>query len=123
MEAITQQFIVPVIPTASPRKKAVYPWEQTNLFNLCQQLYELAVQTGFTGSFNEFRAHFGEFLESDTSVIGYDDYTGEYTVTPLPNVEQILRTRGKNLKHDVVIEQIPYFETSNQAGGYTVTIG
>lgn len=123
MEAITQQFVLPVMPTAESRLPVVYPWEQTNLFNLCQQLYELAARTGYKGTFDEFKNCFGMYLESGDSIIDYDMYTGQYDVTPLPNVEQILRTRNMVLKHDIVIEPIPYAEVSNTAGGKTVTIG
>ena len=123
MEAITQQFILPVIPKVEPRLPIVYPWEQTNLFNLCQQLFELAAQTGFTGSFDDFKARFGAYLENDEIVIDYDIYSGQYLVTPLPNIEQILRTQNKVVTEDIVINPIPYAEVSNLAGGKTVTIG
>ena len=119
MEAITKQFILPVMPQQPAAKPSVYPWERTNLFVLCQQLYQLAAKTGYLGTFEDF----GEYLESGDSIIDYDAYTGQYEVTPLPNVEQILRTRHKVLKHDVVIQPIPYYETTNDAGGYTVIIG
>ena len=124
MNAVTQQFILPITPTTTQKKlPIVYPWEQTNLYNLCLQLYELARNTGYESSFDEFKAHFGEYLESDMSVVGVDEYNGQYTVTPLPTLEQILRTSNKLLKHDIVIDPIPYSQTSNLAGGYTVTIG
>lgn len=51
------------------------------------------------------------------------DYDGGYDVTPLPFTETILQTSGKTLARDVVVEEIPYFETSNESGGYTVIIG
>ena len=101
----------------------IYPWETTNLYNLCMQLYTLAKNTGYTDTFDEFKAHFGAYLESGDSIINVNEYTGQYNITPLPNVEQILRTDNKILKHDIVIEPIPYYETSNEAGGYTVIIG
>lgn len=123
MEAITQQFVLPVMPQQPAAKASVYPWEHTNLFILCQQLYGLAAKTGYLGTFEEFKEHFGEYLESGDSIIDYDAYTGQYEVTPLPNVEQILRTHNKVLKHDIVIQPIPYYETTNDAGGYTVIIG
>lgn len=123
MEAITQQFVIPVAPKVEPKLPVVYPWEQTNIFNLCQQLYELAAQTGYHGTFDEFRHYFGEYLESGDSIIDYDEYQGQYTCTPLPTVEQILRTRNKVLKHDIVIDPIPYSEVSNTAGGITCIIG
>ena len=33
------------------------------------------------------------------------------------------KTKNKLLKEDVIVEQIPYYETTNDAGGYTVIIG
>ena len=123
MEAITQRFAIPITPSTSAKLPVVYPWEQTNLFNLCQQLYQLARNTGYTESFDVFKYSFGTYLESDGSLIDYDIYTGKYTVTALPEVEQILRTQNKILKNDIVIKPIPYFEVSNEAGGITVSIG
>lgn len=123
MEAIKKQFILPVQPQVAPRLPVVYPWENTTLYNLCVQLYELAHKTGYEGTLEEFKAHFGEYLNSDGSLIHFDEYTGEYTVTPLPTVEQILRTSNKLLVRDIVIDPIPYAEVSNDAGGTTVIIG
>ena len=123
MEAITKQFILPARPQVIAQAPCIYPWENTNLFNLCQQLYQLAANTGYNGTFDEFKISFGTYLESDGSLIDYDIYTGEYTVTALPEVEQILRTRNKILTHDIVIEPIPQHEVDNKAGGRTVTIG
>lgn len=124
MNAITKQFVLPIPPQPpKPQMPIIYPWETTNLYTLCMQLYELARNTGYTGTFDEFKSHFGAYLESGDSIINVNEYTGQYTVTPLPNVEQILRTDNKILKHDIVVEPIPYYETSNDAGGYTVIIG
>ena len=123
MEALTRRFGVPMMPAQPANLKVVYPWETTNIYNLCQQLFELASKTGYLGTFEEFKTHFGEYLESGSSIIDYDIYTGQYQVTPLPNVEQILRTQNRLLKHDIIIEQIPYYETTNLAGGYTAIIG
>lgn len=123
MDALTRRFVVPIMPEQLANLKVIYPWEQTNIYNLCQQLFELAAHTGYTGTFDEFKQHFGEYLESSDIIIDYDEYTGQYQVTPLPNVEQILRTKNKVLKQDVIIEQIPYYETTNLAGGYTAIIG
>lgn len=123
MEALTQRFVVPIMPEQPANLKVVYPWETTNIMIICQQLFELAAKTGYKGTFEEFKEHFGDYLESGDSIIDYDEYTGQYTVSPLPNVKQILRTRNKVLRHDVVVNEIPYYETSNSAGGYTVIIG
>lgn len=123
MDMVTKQFILPVQPTAEPKMPIIYPWENTNLYNLCMQLYELAHNTGYTDTFEEFKTHFGEYLNSDGSLINYDIYTGQYEVTALPEVEQILRTEKKILLSDIVVKPIPYYEVSNDAGGITVSIG
>lgn len=53
--------------------------------------------------------------------IGYEDYSGPYTVTQ--KVEsQSLSTADKHLLHDITIEPIPYYEVSNQ-NGKTIIIG
>ena len=51
-----------------------------------------------------------------------DYYTGEYVVRPSTD-EQVLQTSNKLMSRDVLVEEIPYFETSNPSGGYTVIIG
>ena len=56
-------------------------------------------------------------------VINKKTYKGSYQVTPLPYVDQMLRTNDKVMEDDLVVEQIPYHKTSNDAGGYTFTIG
>ena len=52
----------------------------------------------------------------------YEQYEGEYSVSP-KFTEQTLPTAKKILTEDVRVEEIPYFEVSNNAGGTTVTIG
>jgi hypothetical protein len=49
-------------------------------------------------------------------------YEGEYEVTPKFEA-QTLKTADRLLTKDVIIEEIPYAEVSNNAGGTTVTIG
>lgn len=67
----------------------------------------------------------------DTDVLSFDietappmgdPYTGTYLVTPLPNASQELQTANKTLSRNVVIEEIPYYETHNEYGS-TVYIG
>lgn len=48
-------------------------------------------------------------------------YTGPYTVTPKVEA-QTLETARKLMTDDVNIKAIPFFETSNNAGGETVYI-
>lgn len=50
-------------------------------------------------------------------------YDGVYQVIPLPELDIILETANKRMLDDVVVKEIPYYQVSNQAGGYTVTIG
>lgn len=58
--------------------------------------------------------------------IGEGDYTpayeGEYNVTPLAFQETTLKTKDKKLNQNIVIKEIPYYETTNQGGGSTVYI-
>ena len=51
------------------------------------------------------------------------EYEGAYIVTPLPFAETVLPTTGKRMADDVTVLEIPYYETSNPYGGYTVNIG
>ena len=50
-------------------------------------------------------------------------YTGRYEVTPMADIAQVLNTNNKIMEDNVTVEKIPYAETSNAAGGYTVIIG
>lgn len=52
----------------------------------------------------------------------YEEYKGDYVVTPRVS-EQKLATADKVLNNDVVVREIPYAEVSNLTGGKTVTIG
>ena len=123
--AITQRFIVPPTPTTIAEKKYIYPWEHTELMVLCKRLYEFAVSSGFIGSLDEFKTRFGSYLEAHEIVNpeDFERYKGEYEITPLPLVEQILNTNHKLLEDNVVIQPIPYHQVDNIAGGRTVTIG
>ena len=56
-------------------------------------------------------------------VVNKREYKGSYQVTPLPLVDQVLRTTDKVMVQDLVVKQIPFHKTSNDAGGYTFTIG
>ncbi len=51
-----------------------------------------------------------------------DYYTGTYAVRP-SSEEQTLPTKNRMMSKDVLVEEIPYFETTNESGGYTVIIG
>lgn len=52
---------------------------------------------------------------------GRDPYVGSYEATPTA-YEQALPTAGKSMARDVTVHAVPYFETSNESGGMTVSI-
>lgn len=49
-------------------------------------------------------------------------YDGPYQVTPR-KVEQVLDTKNKSMRDDIVVDPITYLEVSNPQGGKTATIG
>lgn len=66
-------------------------------------------------------------LEIETNIVVDPSYIpaydGSYEVTPLANTETILETAGRRMEDDVTVRKIPYYETTNESGGYTVIIG
>ena len=52
-----------------------------------------------------------------------EDYQGEYFVVPLAQQQTTLLTQGKRLYDNVTVDKIPYYQTTNLSGGYTVYIG
>lgn len=50
-----------------------------------------------------------------------DVYEGTYVITPTTS-EQSMATRHKMMADDVTVHAIPYFETSNDSGGITISI-
>lgn len=52
-----------------------------------------------------------------------ETYAGPYEVTPLVASEVVLETRKKLMRDDVTVRKVPQYEVSNDAGGYTLTIG
>ena len=53
--------------------------------------------------------------------VEHDLYAGPYTVVPDQSM-QVLETDKKNMAANVIVEPIPYYETSNEKGT-TVYIG
>lgn len=49
-------------------------------------------------------------------------YDGDYNVTPLAFQEVKLKTKDKKLIEDIVVKEVPYYETTNLSGGNTVYI-
>lgn len=54
-------------------------------------------------------------------LFGGTPYDGSYEVTPTSG-EQILPTRSKTMRDDLTVHAVPYNETTNDSGGYTVSI-
>lgn len=64
-------------------------------------------------------------LSGDISIpfeIPTDPYEGEYTVASKPFKAKTIPTQGLKMLHDIVVLEIPYYETGNESG-YTVYIG
>lgn len=49
------------------------------------------------------------------------EYDGPHEVTPTAQ-EQTLATTNRLLRRDLTVHKVPYFETSNESGGVTVSI-
>lgn len=50
-----------------------------------------------------------------------ESYPGPYEVIPTSQ-EQSLHTADKHMRSDVTVHKVPYYETSNESGGFTVSI-
>ena len=81
-----------------PRPRAaglgiIYPWENTNMSILVQQLFTLAASSGFNGTENDFKEHFGAFLTSKQILFDtFDNFpeTGEENYLYFDMDEKIL---------------------------------
>lgn len=56
------------------------------------------------------------------SSVKHEIYEGPCEITPDAFAPQILPTENKLLTQDVVVEKVPYYETSNNHDGVTVYI-
>ena len=54
--------------------------------------------------------------------VRYPTYEGMYTITPSSTDEQVLPTEYRVLKDDIVVQKIPYYETTNIQNGLTAYI-
>ena len=45
-----------------------------------------------------------------------DEYDGDYEVTPLAHEAVVLPTAQKQMRDDVTVFKVPYFETTNEHG-------
>lgn len=67
----------------------------------------------------EWRLNVSAENEDESSDEEHEHYTGTYQVTPKAFQSQTLETADKVLSNDVVIGEIPYYQTSNNSGGIT----
>lgn len=42
----------------------IYPWENTSLTSLLKQLFTIAANSGYLGTENDFKSHFGSYLQN-----------------------------------------------------------
>lgn len=80
---------------------------------------KLETNSNIKGLINSANHLEGKIIAGGTAV--YPDYEGTYDVIPKTE-SQTLNTQNKILREDMLIESIPYFETSNQYGN-TIYIG
>lgn len=73
-------------------------------------------------NFSAHKQTFSAGYDSLQAIHKNEVYEGSYRVTPRVS-NQTLDTANKLMKSDVVIEEIPYAEVSNNSGGKTATIG
>lgn len=58
----------------------------------------------------------------NAEIVNVDLYEGSYDVVSLADNDQTLDTKNKMCTDDITVRKVPYFETSNLSGGYTVYI-
>jgi len=65
-----------------------------------------------------------EFISEiqNLSMGNYDFFEGNYEIIP-KIIPQNLETKGKVMKNNINIREIPYYEVSNDSSGNTVYIG
>lgn len=81
----------------------------------------LSPVAGLTGTLSPPRGLTG--ILTIPRVLDAEYYTGEYEVTPQARSNVVLDTSGKLMTDNVTVLEIPYYETTNPAGGYTAIIG
>lgn len=64
---------------------------------------------------------FGSLSGKLSAVIDFNAYSGEYEVVPNAFNTQVLPTANKVLKKDIVVQKVPYFETSNNSKDLKLT--
>lgn len=81
----------------------------------------LASVSNLVGTLTEVSSLTGYINAS--SINDFENYNGEYTIVPASNDEQVLDTQNKVLRENIVVEKVPFYETSNLSNGVTAYIG
>ncbi len=90
--------------------KKVYPWDKYDISLIMGWLYEQAKQTGFVGTYEDFKLRYGAFVEAaDPAQIEdlIQNYEGAYHITPLLGIKQTLETKNKVLNQNITVDAIP----------------
>lgn len=74
-----------------------------------------AVMECYKAQISEYEWRLNVAAENDD----IEAYTGSYEVTPMAYSVQSLDTSGKVLSEDIVVNEVPYYQTSNSSGGVT----
>ena len=78
----------------------------------------LQYRDGVLSSSGSFQGELGVFLKEGLP----DGYTGETTVIPRARNDIVLPTKDTVVLEDITVKQVPYYATSNEAGGNTIYI-
>lgn len=58
----------------------------------------------------------GMSISAEYAIAGVEAYAGEYEVIPKARESQTLETKDKLMEENVLIFEVPYFQTSNEYG-------
>lgn len=78
----------------------------------------LQYHDGFLSGSGSFQGEMGVFMNAGMP----DAYEGETTVIPKAREDIVLPTRDTVVREDITVKQVPYYATSNEAGGKTIYI-
>ena len=109
----------------TPPTGALLPWLQANATR--QVVEYLTTETDLIKVANAIRAKSGttaklSFPDGFVQAIGGEEYDGDYKVTP-KFTEEVLKTKNKIMKDNVLVYPIEVARVSNPSGGTTVYIG
>ena len=65
---------IPPIPD-TPEFKVIYPWESVGLSILGDQIYLLAIRSGYIGTREDFHRYFGSYLNQNKWEILFEDFS------------------------------------------------